>query len=123
MYPHELAGGRVLPSGDGHDVRMACPRQSPIRRLDLLVRGTRVDTEDLVQRGARGGHIRCRATAFGRSGGEGERRSESETCRSFCGEVRSGQNCRARGREHGTVTRSAVVTVRLRELGAREAGG
>lgn len=111
MYPHELPGGRVLPIGDSHDVRVACPRQSPIRRLDLLARGARVDAKDLVERGARSGHVRRRATVSCGSGSEGERRGESELCGWFCGEDWCDKNCRGRNREHGPVRRGAVVTV------------
>lgn len=87
MDPDELAGGRILPVGGRHNVGVARPRQSSVRRLDLLTSGAGWDAEDLVQRGAGSGHVvraylvRRRMSSLGRSGGKGERRRESETWR------------------------------------------
>lgn len=122
MDPHELAGRRILPIGSSHDVGMASPCQSPVRRLDLLKSGARVDAEGLVQRGARrrrGSHIRRRAAALGGSGREGGRRSQSHTWRGLRGklyrEIWSVENSsRGRDGEHGTVRFGVCRGVRER---------
>lgn len=95
MDPHELVSRRVLPL-DRRNVRVADPRQSPVRRFDLLTRGGRGDAEDLVERGRghlrrdeirrRGGLIRSASGA----GGEGSRRLEAYTWQRL-GERRGGE--------------------------------
>lgn len=129
MDPHELASRRILPIGGGHDVGMASPCQSPVRRLDLLKRGSRLDAEDLVQRGARrrrGSHIRRPAAALGGSGREGGRRSQSDTWRGLRGklyrEIWSEENCRGSDGEHGIVSFGEVCGV-VREREARWVSG
>lgn len=111
MNLHELVSRRVL-ALDRRHVGVANPSQSPVRRFDLLTRGDRRDAEDLVQRGhllrAEVRRRSCLVRGAGGTGGEGAYWPEMYTCRGFGrgrggGENWSGEECRGRSREHGTV--------------------
>lgn len=86
MDLHELVGRRVLPV-EGRHVGVADPRQSPVRRFDLLTGSAGRDAEGIIERRARRHSTRAeiRRRFFLRCGmgsrGKGVYRTESDTRR------------------------------------------